>query len=425
MSHETIFTLDSSAIKFGPGAMNEVGEDLQLLGADRVMALCDPNLVDSGSWQRLTAAMDAAGIEWTLFDGIRTEPSLDSFQAAAAFAARGDFNGFVALGGGSTIDTAKVANLFTSYPADFFDYVNAPIGRGKPVPGPLKPLVGIATTAGTSSEITGVAIFDHKERNAKTGISHRFMRPALGIQDPLNTLDLPPMVTACTGLDVICHAVESYTTIPFNARPRPEGSLQRPTYQGATPLSDIWAREAISLAAENLVEAVRHPTNVDARSNMMLATVYAGVGFGNAGVHLCHGMSYPVSSMVRTYKAPDYRTEHPLIPHGMSVVLTAPAVFRFTAEVSPEKHLEAARRMGVDVGHVPLAEAGEALAQAFIELMRATGMPNGLEEVGYDMSDAEMLAENTLPQHRVTKLSPKPADGADLTQMFIESMRIW
>lgn len=425
MSRETVFTLDASAIKFGAGAMEETGEDLHLLGARRVMLLCDPNLLDSPMQQRLGAHLDQAGIAWEIFSAIRCEPSLESFQAAVAFATRGQFDGFVALGGGSTIDTAKVANLFSTYPADFFRYVNAPIGQGQPVPGRLKPLVGIPTTAGTSSEITGVAIFDHKAIGAKTGIAHRFLRPALGLQDPLNTLELPPMITACTGLDVLCHALEAYTALPFHARAQPESSLHRPTYQGSSPLSDVWAKEAMALVAGNLAEVLRNPSNLEARTNMMLASVYGGMGFGNAGVHLCHGMSYPVSSLVRNYRPPDYRTDHALIPHGMSVILTAPAVFRFTAPANPEKHLESARLLGVDVAGVPRAEAGEALAQALLDVMRATGMPAGLEAVGYEAADAETLAENTLPQHRVTQLSPRPASGAELTQLFLESMRNW
>lgn len=425
MTAETIFTMDTSTIKFGVGAMREAGEDLQILGASRVMLLCDPRLADSEARTRLTDTLEASDIEWRLFDRIRSEPSLDSFKDAISFAEQGNFDGFVALGGGSTIDTAKIANLFTTYPADIFTYVNAPIGQGKPVPGPLKPLIGIPTTAGTSSEITGVAIFDDKANNAKTGISHRFMRPSMGIQDPLNTVSLPRMVTACTGLDVLCHALESYTAINFDSRPRPEGSLYRPTYQGSTPISDIWACEAIRLVSENLLTAMNEPSNLEARSRMLLASVYGGMGFGNAGVHLCHGMSYPVSSMVRDFYAADYGREHPLVPHGMSVVLTAPAVFRFTAPANPHKHLESARLMGMDVTGIPEAEAGEALAQAILDIMRAVDMPNGLEEVGYGPSDAELLAEKTLPQQRVTKLSPRSADGSALTQLFLESMKLW
>lgn len=425
MTEETIFTLDTSSVKFGIGAMSEVGEDLQILGATKVMVLCDPNLVASSQFRMLKEILDSHTVEWQLFSELRTEPSLESFEAAAKFASQGEFNGFVAYGGGSTIDTAKVANLLCTYPADIFEYVNAPIGQGKPIPGPLKPLIGIPTTAGTSSEITGVAIFDYKQIHAKTGISHRFMRPSLGIQDPNNTMELPPMVTACTGLDVLCHALESFTALRFDSRDRAVGSLQRPTYQGSTPVSDIWAKEAIKLVAENLVVAIREPSNIEARQNMMLAAVYGGMGFGNAGVHLCHGMSYPVSSLVRDYHAPDYITDHAIIPHGMSVILTAPAVFRFTANADPSKHMTAAELLGADVTGISVADAGEVLAQKVIEIMQATGMPHGLEAVGYGPEDAEDLAESTLPQHRVTKLSPRPATGSDLTRLFLESMRNW
>lgn len=425
MNEETVFTLDTSSVKFGIGAMSEVGEELQILGATRVMVLCDPNLVNSTQFKVLQEILNSGRADWQLFSEVRTEPSLESFEAAAKFASKGNFDAFVAFGGGSTIDTSKVANLLCTYPADIFEYVNAPIGSGKPVPGPLKPLIGIPTTAGTSSEITGVAIFDHKQIHAKTGISHRFMRPALGIQDPLNTIEMPPMITACTGLDVLCHALESFTALPFSSRDRAVNSLQRPTYQGSNPVSDIWAKEAINLVARNLVTAIQQPNNMEARLNMMLAAVYGGMGFGNAGVHLCHGMSYPVSSLVRDYHAPDYISDHPIIPHGMSVVLSAPAVFRFTAIADYSRHMAAAELMGANVTGVPLSEAGEVLAQQLIAIMQATGMPQGLEEVGYGPADAEALAEGTLPQHRVTKLSPRSATGSDLTRLFLDSMRNW
>ncbi len=425
MTQETVFAFDAAAVKFGVEAMSEIREDLETMGTRRVMVLCDPNLVDTAQFARLEEALNSSPLEWQLFSEVRTEPSLESFEVAAEFARRGAFDSFVAFGGGSTIDTAKVANLQCTYPADFLDYVNAPLGKGRPVPGPLKPLIGIPTTAGTSSEITGVAIFDHKRINAKTGISHRFLRPTLGVQDPLNTMDLPPMVTACTGLDVLCHALESFTAIPFHARDRAESSGQRPIYQGATPISDIWAQETIVLVVANLVTALREPHNLEARRNMMLAALYQGMGFGNAGVHLCHGMSYPVSSLVRDYRAPDYIADHAIIPHGMSVALTAPAVFRFTAKANYGKHMVAAELMGANVTGIPMEDAGEVLAQQLLELMQATGMPTGLEAVGYGPADAEILAEGALPQHRVTKLSPRPASEADLTRLFLESMRNW
>ena len=283
-------------------------------------------------------ALRDAGIDATLFDQARVEPTDASFKDAVRFAVDGRFDGYVAVGGGSTIDTAKAADLYASYPAEFLAYVNPPIGEGRPVPGRMAPLIAIPTTAGTGSETTGVSIFDLLELHAKTGIGHRAPRPVLGIVDPLNTRTLPPMVTACTGRDVLCHAIESLTALPYHQRPAPEHPGLRPAYQGSNPISDVWASRAIEMAAANLVRVLDDPADDEARGAMLLAATFAGIGFGNAGVHLPHGMSYPVSGMVRDYVPEGYPPTQPLVPHGMSVILNAPAVFRFTAPADPERH---------------------------------------------------------------------------------------
>ena len=167
------------------------------------------------------------------------------------------------------------------------------------------------------------------------------------------------------------------------------------------------------------------PDDEEARGAMLLSATFAGVGFGNAGTHLAHAMSYPVSGMVRDYVADGYPTAHPLIPHGMSVVLNAPAVFRFTAPADPERHRRAAELMGLDAAAAGDDDLGELLADALIALMRKAGMPNGLAAVGYGPEDVEQLVAGTLPQHTVTKLSPRPASADDLRRLFLESMTLW
>ena len=216
------------------------------------------------------------------------------------------------------------------------------------MPGPLKPLIAIPTTAGTGSETTGVSIFDLSRMHAKTGIASRRLKPTLGLLDPDNTRSMPPQVAASSGLDILSHAIESYTAIPYSGRPRPERPLLRPAYQGSNPISDIWSLQALRMVAQYIVRAVDDPSDDEARANMLLAASYAGIGFGNAGVHLPHGMSYPVSGMVKSYRAPGYTVDHPLVPHGFSVILNAPAVFRFTASACPERHLEAAEALGAE-----------------------------------------------------------------------------
>jgi hydroxyacid-oxoacid transhydrogenase len=425
MSLETAFTMDTSSIKYGPGVTREVGFDMAMLGCRRVMVVTDPKLSASDPVQITLKALNAEGIDAVLFDRVRVEPTDASFKEAIGFATDGGFDGYVAVGGGSVIDTAKAANLYATYPADFIAYVNPPIGEGRPVPGRLKPLIAIPTTAGTGSETTGVAIFDFEEMHAKTGIAHRALRPVMGIIDPDNTRTMPKMVAACSGLDVLSHALESYTAIPFDSRPAPDHPKLRPAYQGANPISDIWAARAIELMAKNIVPAMEDPNDDYARGQMMLAAAFAGIGFGNAGVHLPHGMSYPVSGMVRDFVPEGYPSDHPIIPHGMSVILHAPAVFRFTAPANPERHWKAASLLGADVDNAGEAEGGELLAQEVVRIMRATGMPNGLSAVGFTPNDVDALVKGTLPQHRVTKLSPRPAGEAELKRLFLDSMTCW
>jgi hydroxyacid-oxoacid transhydrogenase len=425
MRYETAFSMDTSSIKYGPGVTREIGYEMSQWSARRVMVVTDPYLAEKEPVSVVLEALRAAGVEATLFDQVRIEPTDESFQTAIAFAVEGRFDGYVAVGGGSSIDTAKAANLYATYPADLLTYVNAPIGQGLPVPGRLAPLIAVPTTAGTGSETTGVAIFDYTPLHAKTGIAHRALRPVLGLIDPHNARELPAEVAACSGLDVLSHALESLTALPFDRRPAPEHVRLRPAYQGSNPISNVWSEQAIRLVSTYLVRAIEDPSYREARGQMMLAAAFAGIGFGNAGVHLPHGMSYPVSGMVRKFVPAGYPVDHSLIPHGMSVILNAPAVFRFTAQAAPEIHLKAAMLMGADVTKVLPEDAGEVLAERIIKLMQRTKMPNGLKAVGYTPDDLDALVAGTIVQHRVTKLSPRPASESDLKQLFLDSMTLW
>jgi hydroxyacid-oxoacid transhydrogenase len=395
------------------------------MNVNNVMVLTDPNLTQLPPVHTLRQALEDQHINYALFDKVNVEPTDASFKEAIAFATTGQFDGFVAIGGGSTIDTAKAANLYSTYPADFLDYVNAPIGQGKPVPGPLKPLIAIPTTAGTGSETTGVAIFDFVEMQAKTGIAHRRLKPTLGIIDLDNTRTLPPAVAASTGLDVLSHALESYTALPYDQRPRPERPILRPAYQGSNPISDLWSLEALRLMAAYLPRAVENPDDDEARGQMLLAAALAGIGFGNAGVHLPHGMSYPVAGMIKEFVPPGYQVDYPLVPHGIAVILNAPAVFRFTAPACPDRHLRAAAVLGADTANATEADAGEILADQIISFMQRLDIPNGLGAIGYERQHIPGLVQGTLPQHRVTKLAPKAAGEEELEMLFENALNYW
>jgi hydroxyacid-oxoacid transhydrogenase len=425
MAFDTVFQFAASNVRYGSGSTREVGFDLQDLRVKRALVVIDPALVNLPVGTSIREALDSVGMDYEFFDQVVVEPTDASFQAAAKFATDGKFDGFLAVGGGSTIDTAKAANLYSTYPADFLEYVYPSIGKGKPIPGPLRPLIAVPTTAGTGSETTGVAIFDYTAQQVKTGISHRFLRPTLGIIDPDNTRTQPAAVAASAGLDVLSHALESYTAIPYTARQKPNKPSERTPYQGTNPISDVWSLRALEMVAEFLPRAVADITDDQARGEMLLASAFAGIGFGNSGVHLPHAMAYPVAGLVRDFHPPGYAVTEPLIPHGMSVILNTPAVVRFTSPACPERHLRAAQALGVDIAGKRLEDAGNILADRVIHFMQLLQMPNGLRAVGYSEADIPNMILGTLPQGRITRLSPRPASEAEIGELFRDSMKLW
>ena len=425
MEMDTGFEMASSKIRFGRGVTREVGMDFADMGLKQVLVVTDEQVGQLEVTATALKSLEAQKINFTIFDRTRIEPTDESLQEAIEFAQPQSFDGFLAIGGGSVIDTAKTINLYTTYPADFLDYVNAPIGKNKQIPGAIKPLIAIPTTAGTGSEATGRIVFDLVKMRAKTGISSRLIRPTLGIIDPDNTRTLPPQIAASTGFDVLSHAIESYTAIPFDTRAKPSRPSLRPPYQGSNPISDIWALEALRLAEKYLFREVENIDDDEARGMMLLAAGFAGMGFGNAGCHLPHAMSYPVSGMVRDYKPNQYKVKHQLIPHGMSVILNAPAAFRFSASGCPERHLQAAQALGADISRAQHADAGKILSDCLIDYMRKLNMPNGLSAVGYNSDDIPKMVEAVYPQLRLTSLSPRPVSKDDVQQIFEDAINYW
>ena len=303
---ESIFTWGAPPLKFGPGAVDEIGFDMAQYGARRVLILTDPRVSELGVPARIADSLAQYGISSEIFDGCHVEPTDDSMDKAAGYAReQGPWDGFVAVGGGSSIDTAKAVNLLTTDEGRLMDYVNQPIGQGRAPRRQLKPLIAVPTTAGTGSESTAMCVLDVLSMRVKTGFGHWRIRPTLAVIDPLVSLTLPPEVTASAGMDIVCHALESYTARYYTAfeRKQPE---QRVTYCGSNPVSDLWCEKALSLIASSFRTAVRDGSDLEARSHMMMAATFAGMGFGNAGVHIPHANGYPIAGMVKDYRPAGY-----------------------------------------------------------------------------------------------------------------------
>jgi alcohol dehydrogenase class IV len=423
LTEETIFTWGAPPLKFGAGAVDEIGFEMAQFGAKRVLILTDPSINALGIPARIADSLTRYGITSEIFDGVHVEPTDDSMDKAAGYArSQGPWDGFIAVGGGSSIDTAKAVNLLTTDGGELMDYLNAPIGEGRAPQRQLKPLIAVPTTAGTGSESTAMCVLDVLSMRVKTGISHWRLRPTLAIIDPLVSLSLPPEVTASAGMDIVCHAVESYTARWYTSfdRKTPE---QRVTYCGSNPISDLWSERSLGLIARSFRTAVREGNDLAARSDMMMAATFAGMGFGNSGVHIPHANAYPIAGMVKDFRPAGYPQQEPMVPHGMSVSLTAPEAFRFSFSSAPERHLRAAAMLAPDAGQ--LNDASEQLPSALVELMRDIGIPNGIGAVGYSESDVPDLVPGTMKQQRLLATCPRPVDADDIAGILTRSIENW
>lgn len=420
---ESVFTYGAPALKFGDGASDEIGYDLAQLGARRALVVTDAGVAATGLPERIAVQMAHFGVAAAVYDGVRIEPTDASMQAAIDWArANGPWDAFVAVGGGSSIDTAKAVNLLLTNPGELIDYVNAPVGGGQAPSNPLHPLVAVPTTTGTGAESTTICVMDVLAQRVKSGISHARLRPTLAVVDPALTLTQPAGVTASAGMDILCHALESYTARAYTAVARKEPA-QRVPYCGSNPISDMWSEKALSLLATSFRRAVSHGDDRAARGSMALAATFAGLGFGNAGVHIPHANAYPIAGQVRDFHPADYPTGEAMVPHGMAVSLTAPESFRFTFDAAPDRHVRAARLL--DPAAAMPSDPAALLPGVLTALMRDIGIPDGVAAVGFGDADIDELVEGALKQQRLLATAPRPVDADDLAGIFQRSMSLW
>ena len=420
---ESVFTYGAPQLKFGPGASDEIGFDLSQFGVKRVLVITDPGVAATGHPQRVADQMAQFGIEAHVFDGVHVEPTDVSLTDAVEQArASGPWDAYVAVGGGSAIDTAKAINLLTTNPGELMDYINLPVGKGQAPIHPLKPLIAVPTTTGTGSESTTICVMDVLHLKVKTGISHARLRPTLAVIDPDLTHTQPAGVTAASGMDILCHALESYTARWYTTNEH-KTAAQRVPYCGSNPISDMWSEKALTLLAGSFRTAVVHGDDRQARADMAIAATFAGMGFGNAGVHIPHANAYPIAGQVKDFHPKDYPSGEAMVPHGMSVGLTAPEAFRFTFDSSPERHLRAAELL--EPGAERPSDLSTFLPTVLARLMRDVDLPNGIAAVGYDEGDIGDLVDGTMKQQRLLATCPKDVTEDDIAGIFRRSMELW
>ncbi len=419
------FTVMMPKVTFGRGCLSEIGARAKARRLSRVALITDPYLVDGPYVETALTALKSSGIDVAVFSDIRIEPDDRTVIAAAEFMSSGNFDGVISVGGGSSMDTAKAGMIYALYPAEFTDYFGPPIGTGLPVPGPLLPHIACPTTSGTGSECTSVAVIRINALNTKFVIGSPYLLPTEALIDPACTDTLPDNIVASTGYDLLCHAIECYTARAYTRWNHISDPSSRPLLQGSNPWSDMSARTALEIINQFLVRGVSDRTDREARDQLMWGATLAGMAFGNSGTHLPHAMSYGVTHLMDDVTTDGYAVESPFIPHGISVMVSAPAIFRFVAEGAPQRHLDAAEFLGVDTTDAIPRDAGELIADRLIELMRGTNGPNGLSEVGFLAQDAGNLAASAIRQSRAIQNAPRIADQQEIEEIFRNAVRYW
>ncbi len=419
------FTVAMPRLTVGRGTLSEVGARTAALSVRRVALFTDPYLLDGPLVAIARKSLEDAGIEVVVFSDIRVEPDDESVSRGAAFLRDARCEAMVSVGGGSVIDAAKAALVLHRHGGNPIDYFAAPVGGGQAITGPLLPHVACPTTSGTGSECTSISVLRITSLNTKFVIAHPCLLPTIAIVDPQVCDSLPANAVASTGFDLCCHALECYTARAYTQHAKVASPNARQYIQGANPFSDIAAVEALKIVGEYLERGVNDATDTQARDQLMWGATLAGIAFGNSGTHLPHAMSYGVTHLMSDITTEGYPVKTPFVPHGISVIVNAPSIMAYTAQATPERHLEGARYLLADDKGATIDDAGEVLANRMVQLMKATDMPNGLSGIGFDESHIQALASSSMRQGRAIANAPRDSNQVDLENMYRNALSYW
>ncbi len=367
---------------FGRGSISGLGGLARESGAEKFLLVADPALESHGIIQKALAALNEVGMSGDVFQGVEPEPYLDNAEEAAGLGRAVEANLVIGLGGGSAMDTAKAAAILLTNDGKAEDY----IGLDK-VEFPGAATIMVPTTAGTGAEVTFTAVFTNRQTKAKGGINSPYLFPDTALLDPELTVPLPPGVTAATGMDALTHAIESVTS------------------RSSTIFTEALAFAAVRLIADNLRLAVFHGDDIEARENMLMGSLLAGLALADAGVGAAHALAYPLGG--------NYR-----IPHGLANAILVPHVMEFNAPAAEKQFAAIARAMGEPVDGLPARRAADAAVDAVRMLCYDIGIPSSLSEIGVPAEDIPMLVEGALKVTRPVENNPRKLETEDAQNIY-------
>jgi len=372
-------------IVFGNGELLKLAGHIQDLHANNSLVVIDKNLAKTDLLEKIEKVLVPEGIKFTVYNKVEPEPPIELADEGAKLAIKNKCDIVIGIGGGSAMDVAKATAVLATAKGGAVDY----LGLNK-VPKPGLPKIMIPTTAGTGSEITFTAVFVRKNLQKKEGMNSPYLYPELALLDPELTLSLPPAPTAHTGLDALCHAIESYTSV------------------NSSPMSKMFSLEAIALIAENLRTCVHDGKNIVAREKMLLGSLYAGIGLANAGVTAVHSLSYPLGGKYG-------------VGHGLANTMMLQAVMAFNLPAALEKFTDIAVAMGECVDGLPEREAAYLALEAVEALIEDCGIHATLAQFGIKEKDFPALADVALTVARPLENNPRKITKDDMIAIYAQA----
>lgn len=383
---------------FGPGAVRQLGRLLASQNLRRVMLVTDKTLVKIGHADRICRVLAEANLSSQVCDESEPEPSIEAARRVADRTRQFGPDAVLGLGGGSNIDVAKYAAILCTHGGQLSDY----FGIGQ-VPGPILPVIGVPTTAGTGSEVSHCAVLTDTDHQMKVSSLSNLMRPRLAVVDPDLTATCPRQVTADSGIDALTHAVEAYTATDYTRLEQDTDNLM--PYDGRSPMGDVLAEKAIELVGRHLATAVREPENMEAREGMALAATLAGLAFSNCGVALVHAMEYPLGGLLHC-------------SHGGGNGMLLPHVMQFNLPERVPKLARIAQLLGENVAGLPQEEAAQKAVDAVHGLNHEIGVPLTIRDLGGNEDQLPLFAEKAFAVKRLLMMNGRVPNYDDILAIY-------